>query len=574
MTAYSVFYLICLILSCFCTVLFVIRYTRQVPIQFPLIFLILPIVQMGYLMFSMSSNLEEALLATKIIYLGGCFIQTFVLFSILHIYRIHLRKTFQTTLYAIAVIMYGFVLTIGFNSSFYKSAEFEITADGARLLHKEYGMVHSLFYVQLVVYMFAGIILLVYARLSQRKNVSTRTVALFVIVEVFDLIAFFFGRMITNKVEVISASYVFTQIFFLAIMSYASLYSIADNSALLYEGNTTTDGFISFDSKKRYIGANAAALKIYPALAQIPVDTSLDTELNEDFKTFANWMDLLDTSSNPMEYDVMVQERYYKVTVNFLRNERNKNIGYFISLDDVTQTRKYTHLLEEYSHKLNDEVNYTTAHIKEIQDQLILRFADMIENRDSLTGGHIKHTCHALNCIVSRIASEQKESDRAFYSNIVSSAPLHDIGKIAIPDTILQKPGRFEKWEFEIMKNHAEKGAEIIRNAFTDYDDSDFKRIAENLAHYHHERWDGDGYPEGLSGTDIPLEARIMAIADVYDALVTKRCYKERSSFEEAYKIIMDGMGTQFDPSLAKYFSESRRDLESYYSQIRSEEDA
>lgn len=142
---------------------------------------------------------------------------------------------------------------------------------------------------------------------------------------------------------------------------------------------------------------------------------------------------------------------------------------------------------------------------------------------------------------------------------------MHDLGKIAVDDDILRKPGKFTDEEFAIMKTHAEKGAAIVRNLLQNIDDDYFAEIAENVAHYHHERVDGTGYPKGLKSEEIPIEARIMAIADVYDALVSKRCYKESMSFEEAYNIIEDGMGKQFDQRLEKYFIASRTKLEEFY---------
>ena len=146
---------------------------------------------------------------------------------------------------------------------------------------------------------------------------------------------------------------------------------------------------------------------------------------------------------------------------------------------------------------------------------------------------------------------------------------MHDLGKIAVDDEILRKPGRFTPEEFEIMKTHAAEGARIVHEILKSTDDYEFHLLAENVAHYHHERWDGSGYPEGLKGREIPPEARIMAIADVYDALVSKRVYKEEFSFEKADSIIMEGMGTQFDPALRAAYEAARPGLEAYYSTER-----
>ena len=142
---------------------------------------------------------------------------------------------------------------------------------------------------------------------------------------------------------------------------------------------------------------------------------------------------------------------------------------------------------------------------------------------------------------------------------------MHDLGKIAVDDAVLKKPGRFEPEEFEKMKKHAAEGARVVHETLLHTDDESFKVVAENVAHYHHERWDGSGYPEKIAGEQIPLEARIMAIADVYDALVSKRVYKEAYDFEKANSIIMEDMGTKFDPGLRNAYISARPRLERYY---------
>ncbi|MBO4414562.1 MAG: HD domain-containing protein [Lachnospiraceae bacterium] len=566
MSAYSIFYLVCLILSAIGSLIFVIRWANRLPVHYPLLFMAFPIAQVGYLMQSMSTNLEEALLATKITYFGGCFIQPLVFFSILSIFKIELRKSVKVFFYAISMIIYSFVLTIGFNQSFYKDATFEIAGDGAVVLHKTYGIVHVIFYLVVILYMVAGIIILIYAKLSKRKDVSTRTLAYYVIIEAITVFSFFFTRLIFAKLEFITAAYVMTEFFFLIIISHIRLYNTAANAASVYE-EQNTNCFISFDTHLRYIGANAAAVRLYPELADIRIDDRLDPAKSENFATFDKWLSQLILTKCPSDFDISIGDCFYRVNVNFLKIQ-SKIIGYCINLQDTTQNRKYAHLLEDYSRQLNEEVAEKTKHIKEMQDKTILTFSEMVENRDSSTGGHIKRTCEGVRLLVSKMRGDRRDADDRFCDTLINASPMHDLGRIAIPDAILQKPGPYESWEYEIMKKHAEKGAEIIHKAFEDYDDTDFRLIAENIAHYHHERWDGDGYPMGLSGIDIPLEARIMAIADVYDALVSERTYRTKISFEEAYDTIMDNMGTQFDPSLAKYFAGCRKELEEYYSQL------
>ena len=158
----------------------------------------------------------------------------------------------------------------------------------------------------------------------------------------------------------------------------------------------------------------------------------------------------------------------------------------------------------------------------------------------------------------------------AFIQDVINSAPLHDVGKIQVPDAILNKPGKLTDEEFAIMKTHTTAGSEIITSAIdmVSEENSGYLQEARNLAHYHHEKWNGTGYPDGLSGTDIPLSARIMAVADVFDALVSKRSYKDGFPFEKAMAIIKEGRGTHFDPAIVDAFEhasgEVRQIMESH----------
>jgi HD-GYP domain-containing protein (c-di-GMP phosphodiesterase class II) len=144
-----------------------------------------------------------------------------------------------------------------------------------------------------------------------------------------------------------------------------------------------------------------------------------------------------------------------------------------------------------------------------------------------------------------------------FLNNVQLAAPLHDMGKIRIPDAILNKPGRLTDEEYAVMKRHSAYGAEIIEKTLQVIEEEDYYNVAKNIARHHHERWDGKGYPDGLKGGEIPLEARIMALADVYDALLSKRVYKEAFSKEKACEILREGAGTQFDPDLTRLFLKS-----------------
>ncbi|WP_242952269.1 HD-GYP domain-containing protein [Butyrivibrio sp. YAB3001] len=195
-----------------------------------------------------------------------------------------------------------------------------------------------------------------------------------------------------------------------------------------------------------------------------------------------------------------------------------------------------------------------------MQDGLIITMADMVENRDSDTGAHVQKTSEYVRIIVEGLHKKgyyhEKISDK-FMSDVVRSAPLHDIGKINVSDKILNKPGKLTDEEFEIMKSHTSAGKEIIEKVINTVKGESYLREARNMAAYHHERWDGAGYPEGLHGEVIPLSARIMAVADVFDALTSPRVYKPAFPLDKALAIISEGSGTQFDPKCVEVLMDS-----------------
>lgn len=195
--------------------------------------------------------------------------------------------------------------------------------------------------------------------------------------------------------------------------------------------------------------------------------------------------------------------------------------------------------------------------IARMQSNLIMVLADLVESRDKFTGDHVRNTAAYARIIMNQMRREGICADvltNEFISNVYQSAPLHDIGKIAVSDAILNKPGRLTEEEFTIMKNHTIAGQEILEKAKIAVSESSYLDEAQRLAAYHHEKWNGTGYPYGLAGEEIPLSARIMAVADVFDALVSKRSYKEGFPVEKAFAIIEEGIGTHFDPQVARAF--------------------
>ena len=223
------------------------------------------------------------------------------------------------------------------------------------------------------------------------------------------------------------------------------------------------------------------------------------------------------------------------------------------------------------------DVQKKTEELAQMQTALIMVLADIVESRDQNTGAHVRKTARYAEIILSEMKKKGYYAEKltdTYISDVISSAPLHDVGKIQVPDAILNKPGRLDDEEFAIMKTHTTAGRDIISQAIDLVPNSGYLDEARNLAAYHHEKWDGSGYPNGMAGEEIPLSARVMAVADVFDALVSKRSYKKPFTFEEAMQIIKDGSGKHFDPLIVDAFvgaEEDIRSVEHEFSQLADE---
>ncbi|RLJ40069.1 two-component system response regulator [Acidovorax sp. 106] len=222
------------------------------------------------------------------------------------------------------------------------------------------------------------------------------------------------------------------------------------------------------------------------------------------------------------------------------------------------QLKRAKDLLAHHNHYLEQEVARRTRQVAELQDVTIRAMASLAETRDNETGNHIRRTQHYVEALARKLQNHPRFAEdlsEAAIAMIFKSAPLHDIGKVGIPDRILLKPGALTPEEFEVMKTHTTLGLEAILAAERGTtQDNPFFRYAKEITYSHQEKWDGSGYPLGLVGNTIPLSARLMAVADVYDALISVRVYKPAYSHEQAVQIIKDGRGSHFDPDMVDAF--------------------
>lgn len=211
-----------------------------------------------------------------------------------------------------------------------------------------------------------------------------------------------------------------------------------------------------------------------------------------------------------------------------------------------------------------EDVKNKSEEINKMQNGLIYIMADLVESRDKSTGDHIRKTTAYVNLILAKLKEKGEFIDiltDEYIYEVSNSSPLHDVGKIKVSDLILNKPGRLDDEEFKKMQIHTIEGEKIIENAMKISSTSDYLKEAKNIAAYHHEKWDGTGYPYGLKGEDIPLSARIMAVSDVFDALISARVYKPAMKFEDAMRIIKEGSGKHFDPVIVNAFVDAEEEV-------------
>lgn len=560
-------YLIAFIFSFIFLIALVIIGQKQNITYYLLMFVGILICNFGYYTVSISENLETAIYGNRLIYLGAIFVPILMSFSAMKLCHINIPKWFVCFIITWGLIVYYCAFNIGEKKGYYKNVYLE-SDNGMSYLIKEYGPMHKIYIFLLIFCVVITIGVTIYS-IIMVKNASYRTAAYFLIAEISVVICYGMGRITKSQIDYFVIAYLLDEILILALINRIGMYDVAEIVAKSID-NHSAYGYLVFNKSKQYIACNEVAKEFLPEICEQRVDTVLSKKKDIFlYEKFGVWLE------NPNEYEnecfIERDERVLKcVLTKIYREKSNKHIGYLVEIIDDTNQQKYIELINDYNAKLEQEIMEKTAHIGELQNSMILGMADMIENRDTNTGGHVKRTSEVIRIFTSELYKVKDEYgfSAEFLNYVVKAAPMHDLGKIAVDDNILRKPGKYTPEEYEEMKKHSEKGAEIVSQIMHSVADKQFVDIARNVAHYHHEKWDGSGYPKKLTGENIPLEARIMALADVFDALVSKRCYKEKMNYDTAFNIIEESLGSHFDPELGKLFMECRPLLEKFYDYV------
>ncbi len=543
--------------------------------------LTLVVSNLGFFFVCISTTVEEAVVAQKMTYFAGCFLPVFYFLLVLEICHITIPRVLDVILLLIQCVVYGMVCNIGKNDLFYKSVSLSVQ-NGNGILVREYGPLHVFYPITMYFYLGAAILVTVYA-LARKKTINRRGVVTMVILCVFAISTYILERLLHITYDFSPIANDILMIGALIPVYKSNLYTVYEKRDIINE-QLGQKGFLTFDQKRIYQNCNTFMADVFPELANYRIGQKIEG-CSKELQNLVDQIDQFDHtkqehsdeeashkkhshehshSHNPLTA-FWLNGKYYEGQIHTVTNAFGVLKGYTIELSDNTANRMIIELKEQYNDELSKEVEEKTKRIREIQQKTILGMAQMVESRDLSTGGHIKRTSDVVGIFAKKLLQSNLGLDRHFLRLVIRSAPMHDLGKIGVDDAVLRKQGRFTDEEYAIMKNHSEIGYHMVKEILSGVEEEDFVRIAENVAHYHHEKVNGTGYPHGLKGEEIPIEARIMALADVFDALVSKRCYKEAFSYEDAFAIIEKDSGTHFDENLAKVFISCRPELEDYY---------
>jgi len=552
-----------LLISLGCLVYLSQKKDRPVDRYYWTVMILIPVIILGYWLKTKVHTPEAAMIAFSFIYVDSTILLAVAYFSIMRSIRAKVSALSKVAIYGITIFHLFTIWLSKDNNLYYETIELINTGSGTatKMVSGPLKITH---YIYLGFIFLAIINALVYG-LVKKETYSKRNLWYYSGFAILSLFVYVYEMVVDVNFSVLPVLYTFGALlltFCFEVFQSHNIHSLIGEK----QSRTGKRGFVAFNKHKKVLGYNTQFANVFPDIEKVIIDNVISDKFGA-LKDFVN--PLLDRCIEQGNYTdtINYNGRIYSIEVSSFSLNSNYVInGYLLELSDVTEEKERIGLIEKFNERLSEVVEEKTASILDIQNSVVLGMANLVENRDNNTGGHVKRTSDVIKLLVEEAKKQQLyEIDDEKAADIVRAAPMHDLGKMYIATEILCKPGKLTDEEFLIMKSHAPKSGEMVKIILEGVEEPHFVNTAYNLARHHHERWDGRGYPEGLMGEHIPLEARIMAVADVYDALVSKRCYKEAMSFEVASKIMNDNMGSQFDPAMRPIFNACREKLEEYY---------
>ena len=564
----KIIYLVATFISLFELIIFYETSPLNLNKNFLLLYVTTLISNFGYSLLVFTTTLEAALIGNVFSYFGSICTIFFMFYVIIEMCGKKMPLPLGFLLFGYSIAVTVMVATTEMNHFFYKEVALS-KLYGLTIIKTKNGPGMFLYLAYLAIINISAIIIIL-VTILQKKKASKRVLFSLLGMIVFGTLAYVIPVSLGVKFNLMPFTYIILQTYFLRFAFKANSYDLVANLMNVYKQRGGY-GYIAFDHKKRLLGYDDFATEVFPQLKEIRLDsmipdicTSMIEKLHYNDESW-NW-----NENCNKDFKILNQEKAFICTIHPM-TARMKRTGFLLELRDDTEQQNYIKSISDFNKELSRMVREKTSQVTSMQESIIRGMAIMVESRDNSTGGHVARTSDSIRIFAQELLkhkNEIPEITQEFCDLLIKAAPMHDLGKIAVDDSILRKPGRYEPEEYEKMKIHAEKGAVIVQEVLRESTDKDFERIAENVAHYHHERWNGEGYPDHLKGEEIPLEARIMALADVFDALVSQRCYKSAMGFDEAFELIQQDLGKHFDPIIGKLFILCRPQIEKYYNSV------
>ncbi len=567
----TTFYAICLIISVLVLIRMSSRNYGNIDSHFWTIIILIPIIILGFWLKTQVNTPEGAMVSFCFIYLDSTVLYSIMVFLMLSTIGIRPQRWFKLLVYTAAFAHLALVWSNAFTQLYYRRIELD-KAETGTITHVIGGPLILFHYIYLILIfsLLAGIVVI---GLFRQGTFSRRSFFTYSLIVGAALVLYGLELILDLKYSLLPFLYIVGDV--IIALRYEHIHShelssifaqkLTQRNANKMEKPESQRGYAAFDIHLRYLCRNERILDFWPELETQRVDEMISS--SSRLRNVFYSMIIAFQKRGESSYTFRLEDKTVVCEIStFSFNRPDKPRGYFFEVRDTTREQALMDQVAENNVSLEQMVTEKTGNILAMQGKLVSGMANLIENRDNNTGGHVKRTSDIIRIIIDEIRSRNHpDIDEKLANDIVRAAPMHDLGKISIENSILNKPARLTPEEYEIMKTHASKSSEIVMILLKGVEEEHFVNVAYHVARYHHERWDGKGYPEKLSGTMIPIEARIMAVADVYDALSSKRCYKEAMQPDQAARIMLEGMGTQFDPSMKPVFLACREKLEAYY---------
>lgn len=535
------FYFFVFILALILTLLLLVR-TKKVDSLFIFLSIMVTVNTWGRYLLATSNNLETAILANKILYVGACYMPVSAILVLAMLCELKIPKMIKAALLVYASVVMGFVLTIGRSGIYYKHVELGL-GEGYSYLIKTYGPAHVLYTVLVAIFAFSALFCLAYAVII-RKRISFRLVTGLSIICVANAVLYLLERISGAAINFTSLGYLLGIILMMKFYNRANMYDMTANLSYSLE-KLNEYGYIVFDKKYRFIKANHVVKKLFPEISDWVVDREVPITESYLYREVVHY--LKDRSTEDSVNKVLiVGDEFYELEIRDISYGKKSNVGYLLEFVNRTMEKRYYNAIEAHNKEMQKEVEEQTRELriqqrkmKELYVQTVTALSEAVDAKDRYTSGHSKRVAKYSKMLAERMGKSKEEQEEIYRAGL-----LHDVGKIRIPVDIINKPGKLTEEEYNIIKVHSITGYHILSGI------SGNSKIAI-AAKYHHERYDGKGYPNGLAGEKIPEIARILGVADSYDAMTSNRSYRNALPQEVVRNEIERGKGTQFDPVIA-----------------------